>query len=743
MNESENILPPYPRLGEIYRAMAVAADTKAGNRDVDRLAREGEFDWTLLPALGDELLVRPLAKSVDPEFAEMVAQTIAYVHASYVNLVSTVPLDSLNRKESLPLLVEHYFAPHALGLVFGIKKGFGGPDLMKLFDPDLRPVSVVLEWLDQGEDRPLARVAFPESTTADRAEFEMVRKWADGTNLPDRQSIVRFGNALAKTDGVRAEKIQNLRIWLILARALAHLEKESPLPFRAFMRRNLLLGMPDIDIGRILSTAVIESGRRYSELTLPVLTLYEDLKRTTKKEAGDREKAKGGIDKYERMAAQLEPEGRTRFHTEWLRGRWHALSGDFETALAFYERAAELANYRAGDQQRRIVEEALVLAAYLGRKPVLKRLKHRAVAFGLFVEPLAGDVVEDWEVEHLVQNFHQVFPECGRFPEAPAGVGRPATLPFLVIDEDEVSRLTPDTGKPDRVVSVRFPDGQVRRWPQLRMFASFNRVEEVELLLAKGAPVDQLDPSGGSALLCAIQEAARTGDRRVLDALLRHRHSKAALDSVTAKKRLTPLLCAVELGEPDVVEKLLAMGASPDLRGNVVDETPLYSAVTKIGMVRNPGMLYRYLHRSLESDPDSVKREVLRRYGVSMAGVFGDGRTLAQLREIPRYAEMYESVVSAMVEDEVRRHSLPKLIRIVELLLQNGANPNTPHRYPAPGRTPIMLAAENNSGWAFDLLVRHGGDPYRSDAAGLDCPKIAMGFSAAEVVGYMRSHGIM
>lgn len=743
MNETENLLPPYPRLGEIYRAAAVAIGTKAGNRDIDRLAREGEFDWTLLPDLGDELLIGPLAKKVDPEFADLVAQTVAYVHASYVNLVSTVPLDSLNRKGALPLLVEHYFAPHALGLIFGTKKGFGGPDLMKLFDPDLRPVSVVLEWLDQAEDRPLARVAFPEASTADRAEFEMVRKWADGTNLPDGQSIFLFGKALEKAGGVSSDKIRNLRIWLTLARALAHLENESPVPFRGFMRRHLLLGMPDIDIGRILSTAVIESGRRYSELTLPVLMLYENLKRTTGKEAGDQEKTKAGLDEYERMAARIEPEGRTGFHTEWLRGRWHALSGDFEAALPFYERAAELANYRAGDQQRRIVEETLVLAAYLGKKPLLKRLKHRAVAFGLFVEPLAGDVVEDWEIDHLVQNFHEVFPASGRFPEAPPTDCRTVPLPFLAIYEDEISRLRPDVGKPDRVVKVRFADGQERRWPQLRLFASFNRLGEVELLLSKGAPVDQLDPSGGSALLCAIQEAERTGDRRVLDALLRHRHSKAALDSVTAKKRLTPLLCAVELGEPDVVENLLAMGASPDLRGNVVDETPLYSAVTKIGMVRNPGMLYRYLHRSLESDPDSVKREVMRRHGVWMAGVFGDGRTLAQLREIPRYAEMFESVVSAMVEEQIRRHSLPKLIRIVELLLRNGANPNAPHRYPAPGRTPIMLAAENNSGWAFDLLVRHGGDPYRSDAAGLDCPTIAMGFSAAEVVGYMRSRGIM
>lgn len=743
MNETEKLLPPYPRLGEIYRAAAVAIGTKAGNRYVDRLAREGEFDWTLLPDLGDELLVGPLAKSVDPEFADLVAQTVSYVHASYVNLVSNVPLDSLDRKEALPLLVEHYFAPHALGLIFGTRKGFGGPDLMKLFDPDLRPVSVVLEWLNQAENRPLARVAFPEATTADRAEFEMVRKWADGTNLPDSQSIFLFAKALEKVGGVSAEKIQNLRIWLTVARALAHLEKESPLPFRGFMRRHLLLGMPDIDIGRILSTAVIESGRRYSELTLPVLTLYENLKRTTGKEAGDQEKTKAELDEYERAANRLEPEGRTRFHTEWLRGRWHALSGDFDTALAFYERAAELANYRAGDQQRRIVEEALVLAAYLGRKPVLKRLKHRAVAFGLFMEPLAGDVVENWELDHLVQNFHLVFPERGRFPEAPAADLRSATLPFLAIDEDEIARIKPDTGKPDRVVSVRFPDGQVRRWPQLRMFASFNRVEEVELLLSKGAPVDQLDPSGGSALLCAIQEAEQSGDRRVLDALLRHTHSKASLDSVTAKKRLTPLLCAVELGEPDVVGKLLAMGASADLRGNVVQETPLYSAVTKIGVVRNPGMLYGYLYRSLESNPDMVKREVMRRYGVSMAGVFGDGRGIAQLREAPRYAELFESLVSAMVEERTRRHNLPKLIRIVELLLQNGANPNSLHRYPTPGRTPLMLAAENNSGWAFDLMVRHGGDPYRPDAAGLDCPKIAMGFSAAEVVDYMRSNGIM
>lgn len=743
MNKTEYILPPYPRLGEIYRALAVAVDTKAGNRDVDRLAREGEFDWTLLPTLGDELVVRPLAKNVDPEFAKLVAQAIGHVHASYVKLVTAVPLDSLSRDEALLLLVEHYFSPHALGLIYCVKKGFGGPDLMKLFDPDLHPVTVVLEWLDQGEARPLARVAFPDATTSDRAEFERVRKWAEGTNLPDRNSIVLFGAALSKAGGVQAEKIQNLRIWLIVARALAYLERNSRHHFRGFMRRHLLLGMPDIDVGCILSKAVIESGHRYSSLTMPALLLYENLKRTTRKHEGEQAKTRSDLDEFERMTTRLDPEGRTRFHVEWLRGRWHALSGDFDAALTHYERAAELANYRAGDQQKQIIEETLVLAAHLRKGPVLKRLKHRAVAFGLFAVPRADDLVEDWEIDHLNQNFHHVFPVQGRFLEAPSDDGQTARLPFLAIDEGEVFRIKPDPRRPDKVVSIRFADGQVRRWPQLRLFASFNRLDEVELLLSNGAPVDQLDESGGSALLCAIQEATRTGDRRVLDSLLARSHSKTTLDSVTTTKQLTPLLCAVELGEPDVVEKLLATGADADLRGNVVDETPLYLAMKTISLLRNPGMLYRYLYQSLLSDPDAVTKEVLRRYNVSMAGVFGDQLTIVRLREIPGYAEIFESLVSAMVEEQTRRHSFPKLIRIVELLLQRKANPNARHRYPTPGRTPLMLAAENNSGWAFDLMIRNGGNPFQTDQDGMDCPKIALGFSAAEVVGYMRSNRII
>lgn len=735
--------PPYPRLGELYRALAVALGTKGNDADVDDLARKGEFNWALLPSLGEELVIRPLAKYVDPEFSDMVGQSLAHFHESYLHLVLTVPLDSLSRKDSLPLLVEHCFALHALGLIFGIKKGFGGPDLMQLFDPDLHPVAVVMAWLDEGEQISLVKLAYPETTGPDRDQAEKCRKWTKGTDLPDRQSITRFAASLKATGMVKVEKLQNLRCWLMVARALAHLERESPVLFRGAMRRHLLLGMPDFDIGRLLSLAVAEYGKAFSKLTMPALMLYERLKRTTEKELGEQANVKAELDEFERLSSVVEPEGRTRFHIEWMRGRWHVLSGRFDLALPHYEVAAELAHYRAGNQQKQIVEEALVLAGHLRKKALIKRLKHRAVAFGLFANPRGDDVVEDWEIEHFSQQFHQVFPAQGRFPETLADNTEIVPLPFLVFDEDEISQVKLDRRSPDRVISIKFRDGQVRRWSQLRFFASFNRLEEVKALLDLGVSVEKLDESGGSALLCAIQEATQTGDRHVLDLLLNYQHSTSVLNSVTSKKQLTPLLCAVDLGEPDVVEKLLLMGASPDLRGNVVDQTPLYLSMERLGAVRSPGKLYQFLCRSLAANPDLVKKEVLRRYNVSLAGVFGDGEGLRKLREIPQYAEMFEQLASAMVEEQIRRHSVPKLIRIVELLLEHRANPNATHRYPEPGRTPMMLAAENNSGWAFDLMLRHNGDPYRKDDAGMDCLKIATAFRSAEVLGYMRSKGIV
>lgn len=739
MTQSSRNRPPYPRLGELYRALAGALDTKARDRAVDRLAREGEYDWSLLTTLRQELITSPLGDATDKDFAGFVGQCVDQMHTNYLGLVASAPLDSLSWDESLPLLVEHYFALLGAGLLLRIKQRFEGPDLMALVDPERHPMAVVLDWFDKNEGRELARAAFPDTTGTDMSDRELISRWTTGVQIPDLQSIKRFATAVSKS-AIEKAQLPNLRRWMVVARALAWMEKQSPLPVRIFVRRYLLLGVPEIDIGRLLSDANIKVGDRFSALKMPALMLYEDLQRTTPKALGDRERTWNSLDAFQRLTQVHDPEGRTKFHINWLLGRWHALSGQFDDALPHYKEAVELALYRAGSQQKQIVEETLVLAAFVGGdKPLLKRLKNWAVAFDLFVAPRGDDVIEDWEIDNLRGQFQRIFPRQGRFPEASDVDRGHEHLPFLIINKEDFASIEPDLRNPDRVRTIHMQDGQLRRWPQLNIFASQGRFDAVRALLEHGASVDQLDHAGGSALLRAIQHAQDQGNRQALDQLLERSHEKATLDSATTRKRHTPLICAVEYGEPDVVERLLAMGATVDRRGQVDDVTPLYHCMVSLGKLRNPARYHQHLRQSLLATPDSAQREMLRRYNIDPSGVFGDDGALHALMEPPRHREIFENLVRAFVDEQLGHISEPKLLRIVENLLIYGADPNAKHQYPVPGRTPLMLAAEIDSVEAFALMMKHGGNPDQQDAKGLDCIRIAIGFGSKNIVNCLHS----
>jgi len=734
--------PPYPRIAECYRTLAVALDTKASNRDVDRLAREGDYDWSLLSNLNDELIVAPLLKYVEKDFADFVGQWLEQMRRSYKALVSSVALDSLSRADALPLLISNYFAPQANGLILGIHERFGGPEVAELMDPARNPIAVVWEWLNQNEGKSLEKVAFPGTTGTDRSDREKVLKWVRGIELPKLTSIKKFADAIDKSGTVLEEKVLNLRRWLIVARALAYLEKESPYSPRSHMLQHIMLGSPVVDVQSILSLAVIFSAEKYSALTLPALRLYDDLKRLAPKQPGDQERIKRAIDELECLTAEHDPEANTSFHLHWMKARWYTMAGQLEHALCHYENAIESGSYRAGAMLKSILEESFALAAFLGKKSSLNRLKHRAVALELLADP-RDELIEDWEIAQFSQQFHRLFPSHGRFQEAAPLEGENPHFGSLLLGPEEIGAIRPDLESPNRVRTIRSSDGQVRRWPQLRFFASIGKTQEVAILLQQGASVDLLDEAGGSALLCAIQHAEQTGDRGVLDLLLQKEHSKTTLDSVTIKKRLTPLICAIDYGEPDVVEKILSMGAKADRRGNIIDETPLYHVMGTVASVNQPGKLYRYLHASLETNPDMMRQEVLRRHGAGFAGVFGDSRPFDAIGESESHKALFGKIIADMVKECVARHTIPKLNRIIELLLKSGANPNAKHTYPALGRTPLMLAAENNTVLAFDLMMGHRGDPYQTDAAGLSSLRIAVGFRSAQVVNYLRNRGIM
>lgn len=738
-NPNTPILPPYPRLGEIYRTLALALDTKSSNREIDRMAREGDFDWSLLLKLLEELFASPLAKYIDADFADLMMDHIRHFQTSYIGLLSTVSLDSLSREQALPLLISHFFTLQAGGVCHSIALDIGDSELLGKVLIEDAPIAAVLAYFESDSETNIAKIAYPSTTDADKTGRDQLARWRQDQQLPELSSIKLLTDAL-KQNGFEQTKLRHLPRYLLLARALCFLEKLSSLPLRKMIVYHLVHAGQDYDTGAALSAAVIAEGDKLSILKMPAFLLYEKLNRKTEKQAGEQAKVKCELEEFERLTSTHEPQGRTSYFIEWMKARFYILSGELTQALKHYEQASEAAFYRAGPQQKEIMQETLALAGKLGKKALLKRLKHRAIVFGLLPTPDPHELVETWEVEQFTQYYTVLFPLAVRFPEAVPDKEAPLSL-LLIINPDEIAKLKPNLRQPNQVMTWKMQSGHVRRSPQLCLFASFGRNAEVQALLERSADVNQLDEANGSALLRALQRASDTRDRSTLDLLLAVPHSANTVNQATIKKELTPLQVAIEFGEPDVVERLLEMGAESELRYGVIEKnSPLYDCAGKFIFVTKPQWARDFYRSKMYGEPDAALKETLRRYTGGITGLFGEKPD--HLLADPKNREVMDEIIRVMHGQRQENYTIAKLTRITELLLHHKAQPNARHNYPKPGRTALMVAAESDAAEAFELMLKAGGDPFQKDDAGYDCLHIAFRFKSQRVMDLMRKMGI-
>jgi len=725
-------LPPYPRFGECIRALAAALDTKASNRDVDRLAREGDLDWSLLNIVIDELLIDGTRRFLGPLTDELFKPWLRLARDRYSRLVLDVPLDSVERSQAMPVLVEEFFAPCAAQLLMQLNAQRPGPDLGRFLEGERTPFAAVFEWLDEKAGGPFDKCLYPQTTGQAKSSRDKLGKWRNGVDLPSGQSLKLLLDDLRAEPKTR-EYADAAGVWLLTARALAHFDQQRPKPIRPLLRIQIQTGSMEGRARQRLQSLAATTGFAWPEMADLGRRLWHDLQRLQPKQVGDQASVWSRIQLLEKLVGELDSDSGTAYHLAWLKGRWHALSGRYEAALPHYEQAFGLACYRAGSQIKEIVEDAICIAAFQGKKVFVKQLKQVGIAFGLFLPPRDDSAVEVWELEQLEQQLTMRFPAHGRFVESEPDLADSLVPGLMMISMPVIQAMKPDLANSNRVRKIRFENGGDRRWPQLSLFASFGRCAQIKMLLNAGASVDQLDSSGASALLCAIQYAQSSGEHAALDLLLGAPHQATTLNAMTARKRLTPLMCAIDLGEPDVVLKLLDRGANADQLALTDHQSPLYYTVSMLyGRVR-PQRMLEGLSKGILSDPDAVKQDTLRRFGIATAGAFGDDMSL--MRAEP---ELALQTATYLVDEHVRRHSVDKLTQIVALLLRFGADPNRGHGYPVPGRTPLMLAAESDLPAVFELMVDSRGDPWRPDAEGKNCIHIATEFGSHRVLSLLQ-----
>ena len=136
---------PVPRLGEIYRNLALSLGTKRDSNELDRLAREGEYDWRIPDALMDKLFIEPIneltqrteqksKKTLANRFSALTLKFLTAVQEAYLQLVTSMELTATDRNSALPLLTKALFGPAAGYGLMKFKEELGGPDIEKLLE---------------------------------------------------------------------------------------------------------------------------------------------------------------------------------------------------------------------------------------------------------------------------------------------------------------------------------------------------------------------------------------------------------------------------------------------------------------------------------------------------------------------------------------------------------------------------------------------------------------------------------
>lgn len=739
--------PPFPTAIEVVRVAANAFNTKTKpiNKDIDDMAFNACVDYRFIDRCIDETIRKPIDQNFMENDSEVFSQSAKELIKDYISIVSSISLDGVTREQSLPILLESLFPKYAADFLFKAQNIFGGPDPVFLLDSNDRSMKTVLGWLtehEKGWDQ------FIQGCTKENKD--RISIWEKGDNLPFVQSIdlLRHWSQGPWQEFINWSRVRAL---LLIARALDWARsQELGVVFIDAIRRAVWSHDVKNDFPDIARHLQYQGLQHFSE-ALPVVEIIQDgLLRTSAKKFSDKEKLIQNIRKARKILNRLDRHSTTDCWLDWHEARWNVFSGDLERACECYKLAFDGSLYRSGEHQKIVIEECLVVAAALKHPDLvfLKRLKNMAITLGYDIPSVAGgemsgsnkasDFIEDWEVENWAAHLNSVFPKEGLFPGTKLPSITPRKGPLLLFDCDAIK---PDFRYPDRTIKVG--ETWQKSYPQIVWFSKINKVDVVKKLLKKGADVNVYSDSKDTPIIIALQAVnafldSSTMDDSLLRVLLEYKHKPETLNTCTSKERILPLICAVESGRVEVVQKLLEMGADPNRRGNTDEQTPLYVCLTCIAKLKQPDKYWQF-HDDIALTPEIL--DSIRRQTGGLAGfTLEDQNHFLECAKNHPLFNMIMVETQSFIYEKAKTHITVKSLReIALLLLKSGADPNAEHTSPIPGYTPMMLAAELDEADVFLDILNHRGDPKKGyshpiTGATVDCFEISHYFDS-EAVG--------
>ncbi len=734
-------LTPFPNVFEIIRFVALSLGTKASNKKLDDLCRDVFADYRKVPLQLDEIITEPISKYINEGLADgLTADLKSFLHVYPAQLLK-LSADGLERKQVLPILVPHYFVPSGVRLLINVFKQLPGmPSPILLVSNTSSAIESVLQWADGNVDGWQGYIKGLEKEKKDQ-----LARWCRGENLPNLQSVSNLA-LLDEKELVAVGDWLRMKSLLLMARALDYMRGHGSRVEWLDQARQLMMGaQPEEAMKDHLEKLQRESRARVNFVDEHLAYLHHNLRMSVNKLGGVKGEARHHLNELTQKLKKFKEYDLSAQNIHRLEARWYVFSGELDTACDCYGRAVEAAGYRLGSELENLLKEAFVVAAKQGNGVLLRKLKNTQLLFGLELVSVnqAGinkpskkvdEFIQPHEINWWAGHFNQIFPRNGFF-EGVKVEGPASKLGILLYDTDK--DVNPNYRSPNQTIKIG--KNWVKLYPQIVWFILHNQIDVVQKLIDKGARMDVETSSGETPLVMALEKLivqavpVRPLDDTLFNIIASTPGVEKTVNIQTHKLKLTPIIQAVESGRPEVVRKILALGADPNVRGETDSQTALNVCVKLIGILVRPK---EWIEIQLKHPVNDELLDALRRHSNGALGA--DLKSQEQFLQHPDFYKWMRSY-STFIADRVTEYcNVPDLLNILIQLLKAGANPNAKMSSPVKGYTPLMLAVELDLDDVVSEMLPFNGDldlQVCSTYTGkmVDCWALADGFKSLKV----------
>ncbi|MCK4258649.1 MAG: ankyrin repeat domain-containing protein [Halanaerobiales bacterium] len=445
----------------------------------------------------------------------------------------------------------------------------------------------------------------------------------------------------------------------------------------------------------------------------------------TEKKDGDENIAKQTLEELSKSKAFS---NELKFLISWNKGIYYTLLYDYNKALKEYEKAFEEGKLRGGYLLKEIIRQGITVSAHLNKPAAFKKFYKWALTYDLFSDPY--EKVEDWILHDQSKQFFNIFPPKSYYTSVSKKINK-------LYQEKGLSWIINRTEWENRKTDLRNPNRYIKGFgptplTQLMIFGVIDQVDKVKKLFKAGANPNEVDKNGTTALMhCLI------GSSRETALLLLNEDITESINSRTKKKRVTALSLAIDMGDLELVEKIIEKGAdihqkcSPDGEDGL---SPLYYTISQIGYAHLDKTFYKkpikpadYL-KGLKID-DSIKY-----HGRALF----DSEVIAHSEALKNKFNDKDFKALMNIPIKMAQENLSKYYEIVETLIKHGADINKKHfRH---GFTPFLYSAEIGDIKLFSKLVEKGANLSDRLDDGTSFFHLSIGWGSLDLVNYILDH---